>query len=176
MTDIRRNFKNIQLVAGNVATEDGCRALIEAGCDAVKVGVGPGSICTTRIVAGVGVPQITAIMEVTKAARKKGVPVIADGGVKYSGDVAKAIAAGGDVVMIGNLFAGTDETPGEMVLYQGRTYKMYRGMGSLDAMKEGRTKDRYSIAENEVESKIVPEGIEGRVPYRGSLSFTLHHS
>jgi IMP dehydrogenase len=172
--DIKRNFKNVQLIAGNVATEDGCLALIDAGCDAVKVGVGPGSICTTRVVAGVGVPQITAIMEAAKAARKRGIPVIADGGVKYSGDVTKAIAAGSDVVMIGNLFAGTDETPGEMVLYQGRTYKMYRGMGSLDAMKEGRTRDRYSIAENEVESKIVPEGIEGRVPYRGSLSFTLH--
>ncbi|MGA3174331.1 MAG: IMP dehydrogenase [Syntrophorhabdales bacterium] len=172
--DIKRNFKNVQLIAGNVATEDGCLALIDAGCDAVKVGVGPGSICTTRVVAGVGVPQITAIMEAAKAARKRGIPVIADGGVKYSGDVTKAIAAGSDVIMIGNLFAGTDETPGEMVLYQGRTYKMYRGMGSLDAMKEGRTRDRYSIAENEVESKIVPEGIEGRVPYRGSLSFTLH--
>jgi len=172
--EIKRNFKNVQLIAGNVATEDGCLALIDAGCDAVKVGVGPGSICTTRVVAGVGVPQITAIMEAAKAARKRGIPVIADGGVKYSGDVTKAIAAGSDVIMIGNLFAGTDETPGEMVLYQGRTYKMYRGMGSLDAMKEGRTRDRYSIAENEVESKIVPEGIEGRVPYRGSLSFTLH--
>ena len=172
--DIRKTFSNIQLVAGNVATEDGCRALIDAGCDAVKVGVGPGSICTTRIVAGVGVPQITAVMDAARAAKKRGVPVIADGGIKYSGDVAKAIAAGADVVMIGNLFAGTDETPGEMVLYQGRTYKMYRGMGSLDAMKEGRTRDRYSIAEDEVESKIVPEGIEGRVPYRGSLSFTLH--
>ncbi len=172
--DIRKNFNNIQLVAGNVATEEGSRALIDAGCDAVKIGVGPGSICTTRIVAGVGVPQMTAVMEAARAAKKKGVPVIADGGVKYSGDVTKAIAAGADVVMIGNLFAGTDETPGEMVLYQGRTYKMYRGMGSLDAMKEGRTRDRYSIAEDEVESKIVPEGIEGRVPYRGSLSFTLH--
>ena len=172
--DIRQNFKNVQIVAGNVATEDGCRALIDAGCDGVKIGVGPGSICTTRIVAGVGVPQITAILGASKVAKERGVPLIADGGIKFSGDIAKAIAAGADVVMIGNLFAGTDETPGEMVLYQGRTYKMYRGMGSLDAMKEGRTRDRYAIAEDEIESKIVPEGIEGRVPYRGSLSFTLH--
>jgi IMP dehydrogenase len=172
--DVRQNFKNVQLVAGNIATEDGCRALIEAGCDGVKIGVGPGSICTTRIVAGVGVPQITAILGASKVAQERGVPLIADGGVKFSGDITKAIGAGADVVMIGNLFAGTDETPGEMVLYQGRTYKMYRGMGSLDAMKEGRTRDRYAVAEDEVESKIVPEGIEGRVPYRGSLSFTLH--
>jgi IMP dehydrogenase len=162
------------LIGGNIATEEGCAALIDAGCDAVKIGVGPGSICTTRIVAGVGVPQITAILNAARAAKKRGVPIIADGGVKFSGDITKALAAGSDVVMIGNLFAGTDETPGEMVLYQGRTYKMYRGMGSLDAMKEGKTKDRYSVREDEVESKIVPEGIEGRVPYRGSLSFTLH--
>ena len=159
---------------GNIATEEGCEALINAGCDAVKIGVGPGSICTTRIVAGVGVPQITAILGASKVAKKHGIPIIADGGIKFSGDITKAIAAGADVVMIGNLFAGTDETPGEMVLYQGRTYKMYRGMGSLDAMKEGKTRDRYSVREDEVESKIVPEGIEGRVPYRGSLSFTLH--
>ncbi|MGD0230510.1 MAG: IMP dehydrogenase [Syntrophorhabdales bacterium] len=172
--DIRSNFKGVQLIGGNIATEEGCRALIDAGCDAVKIGVGPGSICTTRIVAGVGVPQITAIRGAAKAARERDVPIIADGGVKFSGDITKAIAAGADVVMIGNLFAGADETPGEMVLYQGRTYKMYRGMGSLDAMKDGKTRDRYSIPENEVESKIVPEGIEGRVPYRGSLSFTLH--
>jgi IMP dehydrogenase len=171
---IKSAFENIQLVAGNVATEEGCRALIDSGCDAVKVGVGPGSICTTRIVAGVGVPQMTAILGAAKVARKRGIPVIADGGIKFSGDITKAIAAGADVVMIGNLFAGTDETPGEMVLYQGRTYKMYRGMGSLDAMKEGKTRDRYSVREDEVESKIVPEGIEGRVPYRGSLSFTVH--
>ena len=152
----------------------GATALIDAGCDAVKVGVGPGSICTTRIVAGVGVPQITAILGAVKVAHERGIPVVADGGIKFSGDITKAIAAGADVAMIGNLFAGTDETPGEMVLYQGRTYKMYRGMGSLDAMKEGRTRDRYSVREDEVESKIVPEGIEGRVPYRGSLSFTVH--
>jgi IMP dehydrogenase len=172
--DIKKNFRNVQLIAGNIATEEGCRALIDAGCDAVKIGVGPGSICTTRIVAGVGVPQITAILGAARGAKQRGIPIVADGGIKYSGDITKAIAAGADVVMIGNLFAGTDETPGEMVLYQGRTYKTYRGMGSLDAMKEGKTRDRYSIRENEVESKIVPEGIEGRVPYRGSLSFTLH--
>jgi IMP dehydrogenase len=171
---IKSTFKNVQLVAGNIATEEGCAALIDAGCDAVKIGVGPGSICTTRIVAGVGVPQITAIIGASKVARKRGVPIIADGGVKFSGDITKALAAGADVVMIGNLFAGTDETPGEMVLYQGRTYKMYRGMGSLDVMQEGKTRDRYSVRADEIESKIVPEGIEGRVPYRGSLSFTLH--
>ncbi len=171
---IKSTFKSAQLVAGNVATEEGAKALIDAGCDAVKIGVGPGSICTTRIVAGVGVPQITAIMGAAKVARKRGVPIVADGGVKYSGDITKALAAGSDVVMIGNLFAGTDETPGEMVLYQGRTYKMYRGMGSLDVMQQGKTRDRYSVREDEIESKIVPEGIEGRVPYRGLLSFTLH--
>ena len=174
VADMKRTFKNAQVIAGNIATVEGARALIDAGCDGVKVGVGPGSICTTRIVAGVGVPQITAILGAVKVAHERGIPVVADGGIKFSGDITKAIAAGADVAMIGNLFAGTDETPGEMVLYQGRTYKMYRGMGSLDAMKEGRTRDRYSIREDEVESKIVPEGIEGRVPYRGSLSFTLH--
>jgi IMP dehydrogenase len=171
---MRGNFKGVQIIAGNIATEDGCLALIKAGCDAVKIGVGPGSICTTRIVAGVGVPQITAIIGASRAAKKHGIPIIADGGIKFSGDITKALAAGAEVVMIGNLFAGTDETPGEMVLYQGRTYKMYRGMGSLDAMKEGKTRDRYSVPEDEIESKIVPEGIEGRVPYRGSLSVTIH--
>lgn len=171
---VRSAFPAIQIIGGNIATEEGCRALIDAGCDAVKIGVGPGSICTTRIVAGIGVPQITAIFGAAREARRRGVPVIADGGIKFSGDITKAIAAGADTVMIGNLFAGTDETPGEMVLYQGRTYKMYRGMGSLDAMKEGKTRDRYNVREDEMDSKIVPEGIEGRVPYRGSLSFTLH--
>lgn len=171
---IRSTFSKVQIVGGNIATEEGCKALIDAGCDAVKIGVGPGSICTTRIVAGIGVPQITAILGAARAAKKRDVPIVADGGIKFSGDITKALAAGANVVMIGNLFAGTDETPGEMVLYQGRTYKMYRGMGSLDAMKEGKTRDRYSVREDEVESKIVPEGIEGRVPYRGSLSFTLH--
>ena len=170
---IRGNFKNVQLIGGNVATGEGAEALIKAGCDALKIGVGPGSICTTRIIAGVGVPQITAIFAVSKVAKKYDVPIIADGGIKFSGDITKALAAGADTVMIGNLFAGTDETPGEMVLYQGRTYKVYRGMGSLEAMKEGKTRDRYCIAEDEIESKIVPEGIEGRVPYRGSLSITV---
>lgn len=172
--EVKKNFKNIELIAGNVATKEGCEALIKAGCDAVKIGVGPGSICTTRIVAGIGVPQITAIMEAAKIAKSRKVPIIADGGIKFSGDITKAIAAGADTVMIGNLFAGTDETPGEMVLYQGRTYKVYRGMGSLEAMKEGKTRDRYSIPEDEIESKIVPEGIEGRVPYRGSLSVCIN--
>ncbi|HME45925.1 MAG TPA: IMP dehydrogenase [Syntrophorhabdales bacterium] len=169
----KRNFKEIQLIAGNIATEEGAEALIKAGCDAVKVGVGPGSICTTRIVAGVGVPQMTAIFAAHKVAKRYGIPVVADGGIKFSGDITKALAGGADTVMIGNLFAGSDEAPGEMVLYQGRTYKMYRGMGSLDAMKEGKSRDRYGIPEDEPESKLVPEGIEGRVPYRGSLSFAV---
>jgi IMP dehydrogenase len=172
--NIKKNFKNIQLIAGNIATEEACEALIKAGCDGIKIGVGPGSICTTRIIAGIGVPQITAILDVSRTARKHGIPVIADGGIKFSGDITKALAAGADSVMIGNLFAGTDESPGEMVLYQGRTYKVYRGMGSLEAMKEGKTRDRYCIAEDEIESKIVPEGIEGRVPYRGSLSVSIN--
>ena len=171
--DIKKNWKDVEVIAGNVATEEGCEALIKAGCDAVKVGVGPGSICTTRVVAGVGVPQMSAIFAAARVARRYSIPVVADGGVKFSGDITKALAGGADTVMSGNLFAGTDETPGEMVLYQGRTYKVYRGMGSLDAMKDGRMRDRYCMAENEAESKIVPEGIEGRVPYRGSLSFMV---
>jgi IMP dehydrogenase len=171
---LKGTFRNIQIIAGNIATREGCIALIKAGCDAVKVGVGPGSICTTRIIAGIGVPQISAIMESAKAAARYNIPVIADGGIKFSGDITKAISAGAHSVMIGNLFAGTDETPGEMVLYQGRTYKVYRGMGSLEAMKEGKSRDRYSIPEDEIETKIVPEGIEGRVPYRGSLSICIH--
>ncbi len=171
---LKSTFKDIQVIAGNVATKEGCVALIKAGCDAVKIGVGPGSICTTRIIAGIGVPQISAIKEAAKAAARYNIPIIADGGIKFSGDVTKAIAAGAHTVMIGNLFAGTDETPGEMVLYQGRTYKVYRGMGSLEAMKEGKSRDRYSIPEDEIEAKIVPEGIEGRVPYRGSLSICIH--
>ena len=169
---IRNEFSNCQVIAGNVATEEGTAALIDAGADAIKVGVGPGSICTTRVIAGIGVPQITAIMKAAQVARKKGIPVIADGGVKYSGDITKALAAGADAVMIGNLFAGTDESPGEMVLYQGRSYKVYRGMGSLEAMREG-SKDRYFQSDIE-EKKLVPEGIEGRVPYRGALSFCIH--
>lgn len=166
---VKRRFPEVQLIAGNVGTADGAKALIQAGVDGVKVGVGPGSICTTRIVTGAGVPQITAIVESSQAARGSGVPVIADGGIKYSGDITKAIAAGADTVMIGSLLAGTDESPGEIILYQGRNFKTYRGMGSLAAMKQG-SKDRYGQDREESESKLVPEGIEGRVTYKGSLA------
>ena len=166
---IRARYPEVDLIAGNVATGDGTRALIDAGVDAVKVGIGPGSICTTRVVSGAGVPQITAIAECVRAAQGSGVPIIADGGIKYSGDITKAIAAGADVVMIGSLLAGTDESPGEIVLYQGRSFKSYRGMGSLAAMKEG-SRDRYGQEGQEQESKLVPEGIEGRVTYKGSLA------
>jgi IMP dehydrogenase len=169
----RKQFPKMQLVAGNVATGEATRALIEAGVDAVKVGVGPGSICTTRIVAGVGVPQLTAISDAVAAAKGSGVPIIADGGIKYSGDVSKALAAGADTVMIGSLFAGTDEAPGEIILYQGRSYKSYRGMGSIGAMKEG-SKDRYFQADVESAQKLVPEGIEGRVPYKGPLRESIY--
>lgn len=171
--DIKKRFSDLQVVAGNVATAEGTRALIDAGADAIKVGVGPGSICTTRVVAGVGVPQMTAIMLCAREAKKLGVPVIADGGVKYSGDITKALAGGADSVMIGSLFAGTEESPGETILFQGRTYKVYRGMGSLEAMKEG-SKDRYFQEETDLEKKLVPEGIVGRVPYRGSLTDTVY--
>ncbi|NJC87425.1 MAG: IMP dehydrogenase [Desulfuromonas sp.] len=170
---LRSTFPNIELVAGNIATADAAEMLIKAGANAVKVGIGPGSICTTRIVAGVGVPQISAIADVARITRKKGIPLIADGGIKYSGELPKAIAAGADVIMIGSLFAGTDESPGETILYQGRTYKSYRGMGSLGAMKQG-SKDRYFQGDVESEVKLVPEGIEGRVPYRGPLSSSIH--
>jgi IMP dehydrogenase len=169
----RRAFPKVQLVAGNVATAEATLALIKAGADAVKVGIGPGSICTTRIVAGVGMPQITAIADCSKAAAKYDIPIIADGGVKHSGDIVKAIAAGAHTVMIGSLFAGTNEAPGEVVLYQGRSYKTYRGMGSLGAMSAG-SKDRYFQAEVTTEKKLVPEGIEGRVPYRGPLSESIY--
>jgi IMP dehydrogenase len=169
----RRAFPKAQLVAGNVGTAEGTLALIKAGVDAVKVGIGPGSICTTRVVAGVGVPQVTAISDCAKAAQKHDIPIIADGGVKYSGDVAKAIACGAHTVMIGSLFAGTDEAPGEIILYQGRSYKTYRGMGSLGAMRAG-SKDRYFQADVDKESKLVPEGIEGRVPYKGPLSESIY--
>ncbi len=171
--ETKRVFPNCQLIAGNVATPEGTEALIKAGADAVKIGVGPGSICTTRVVAGVGVPQITAIQESARVAQRHGIPLIADGGIKFSGDITKAIAAGGDSVMIGSLFAGTDESPGEMVLFQGRSYKMYRGMGSLEAMKSG-SKDRYFQDDIESEIKLVPEGIEGRVPYRGPISSSIY--
>jgi len=167
----RQNFSGFELVAGNVATAEGTRALIDAGVDAVKVGIGPGSICTTRVVAGVGVPQITAVDACAREARKSDIPIISDGGVKYSGDIVKALAAGASTVMIGSLFAGTEEAPGEVILYQGRSYKGYRGMGSISAMKDG-SKDRYFQHETE-EKKLVPEGIEGRVPYKGSLSMNV---
>lgn len=159
----------VDVIAGNVATRKGTRALIDAGADAVKVGIGPGSICTTRVIAGIGVPQLTAVMDCVEEASKSGVSVVADGGIKFSGDIVKALAGGAACVMLGNLFAGTDEAPGELVLYQGRSYKVYRGMGSLAAMKKG-SKDRYGQAGVADEAKLVPEGIEGRVPYRGTLS------
>jgi len=167
--EVKRRHPDTQLIAGNVATAEGTRELIDAGVDAVKCGIGPGSICTTRVVTGAGVPQMTAILNCVGAARGTGVPVIADGGVKFSGDVAKAIAAGADVVMIGSLFAGTEESPGELILFQGRSFKAYRGMGSIGAMREG-SRDRYAQESTEVESKLVPEGIEGRVPYKGTLA------
>lgn len=170
---IKSEFPDLQLIAGNVATAAGAEALIKAGADAIKVGVGPGSICTTRIVAGVGVPQVTAILECSKSARRLGIPIIADGGIKYSGDIVKALAAGADNVMIGGLFAGTDESPGESILYQGRSYKVYRGMGSLGAMREG-SRDRYFQEDVFEPKKLVPEGIEGKVPYRGPISDVVH--
>jgi IMP dehydrogenase len=170
---LKKAYPAADLMGGNVATTEGCQALIDAGVDCVKVGIGPGSICTTRVVAGVGVPQITAIMACRKVAERAGVPLVADGGVKFSGDVTKAIASGASSVMIGSLFAGTEESPGEVVLYQGRSYKVYRGMGSLGAMKAG-SKDRYFQEEIERTEKLVPEGIEGRVPYRGKLSNMLY--
>ncbi len=170
---IKKQFPETELVAGNVATEGGARTLAEAGADAIKVGVGPGSICTTRVVAGVGVPQITAVKECAKVAKEYKLPIIADGGIKYSGDVVKALSIGAHSVMIGSLFAGTDESPGETVLYQGRSYKVYRGMGSLGAMKEG-ARDRYFQGDIEEEVKLVPEGIEGRVPYKGPLASSVY--
>jgi IMP dehydrogenase len=169
---IKRRFPQLDLIAGNVGTAEGTRDLIRAGADGIKVGIGPGSICTTRIVAGVGVPQITAIMECAKAAASSKTPLVADGGIKQTGDIAKAIAAGADTVMIGGLFAGVDESPGEKILYEGRSYKLYRGMGSIEAMKTG-SRDRYfQDAEDDIQ-KLVPEGIEGRVPYKGPLAETI---
>ena len=173
VSDIRKLSNTTQIIGGNIATADGAKALIDAGVDAVKVGIGPGSICTTRMIAGVGVPQLTAIMDATSVAAKAGVPTIADGGIKYSGDLAKAVAAGASVAMIGSLLAGTDETPGEVFLYQGRSYKAYRGMGSLGAMARG-SADRYFQAEVSTPLKLVPEGIEGQVPYKGSAIQVLH--
>lgn len=170
---IKSMFPHIPIIAGNIATSEATEALIKAGADAIKVGIGPGSICTTRIVTGVGVPQITAITDCCKVADKHDIPVIADGGIKFSGDIIKALAIGAKSVMIGNLFAGTEESPGETFLYQGRSYKMYRGMGSIGAMKQG-SKDRYFQSDTESEVKLVPEGIEGKVPHRGTLSANVH--
>jgi IMP dehydrogenase len=171
--ELREAFPKVQIIAGNVATAEATKALIDVGVDAVKVGIGPGSICTTRVVAGIGVPQLTAVLDCATEAKKAGVPIIADGGIKYSGDLLKALAAGASTVMIGSLFAGTDESPGEEILYQGRTYKTYRGMGSLGAMRDG-SADRYFQQEVTSQYKLVPEGVEGRVPYKGSLSNTIH--
>jgi IMP dehydrogenase len=169
----KREFPQVELIAGNVATAEGADDLIKAGVDAVKLGVGPGSICTTRVIAGVGVPQLSAIMDCSQATRKADIPLVADGGIKYSGDVTKALAAGADVVMIGSLFAGTDESPGETVIFQGRSYKIYRGMGSLEAMKAG-SRDRYCQEDFDLECKLVPEGIVGRVPSRGKLPDVIY--
>jgi len=169
----KSTFPGVEIIAGNIATAEAAEALIKAGVDGIKVGIGPGSICTTRVVAGVGVPQITAIHECSRVAHKHGVPVIADGGIKYSGDLPKAVTAGADCIMIGSLFAGTEESPGDTVLYQGRTYKTYRGMGSIGAMKDG-SKDRYFQSEVGDDVKLVPEGIEGMVPLRGPLSANIH--
>jgi len=169
----KKKYPQLELVAGNVATKGGTRSLIDVGVDGVKVGVGPGSICTTRVVAGIGVPQMTAIMDCAEEAAKDGIPIVADGGIKYSGDITKAFAGGADSVMIGSLFAGTEESPGETILFQGRTYKVYRGMGSIEAMKEG-SKDRYFQNDVEMENELVPEGIVGRVPYRGQLANTVY--
>ena len=170
---IKKLSNAVQVVAGNVATSEGAKALIDCGADAIKVGIGPGSICTTRIVAGVGVPQLTAIMDAVEAAKKAGIPVIADGGIKYSGDLAKALAAGADVAMVGSLLAGTDETPGEVFLYQGRSYKSYRGMGSVGAMARG-SADRYFQQDIKDTLKLVPEGVEGQVGYKGPVANVLH--
>jgi IMP dehydrogenase len=170
---IKKKSNKVQVVAGNVATSEGAKALIDSGADAIKVGIGPGSICTTRIVAGVGVPQLTAVMDSVEEAKKSNTPVIADGGIKYSGDLAKALAAGADVAMVGSLLAGTDETPGEVFLYQGRSYKTYRGMGSVGAMARG-SADRYFQQDIKDTLKLVPEGVEGQVPYKGAAATVLH--
>src|SRR5690606_19766994 len=166
---VGKNFKTLPIIAGNIATKEGAPALAEAGADAVKVGVGPGSICPTRVVTGAGAPQLTAIMEAAQALKKKGIPVIADGGIRYTGDMVKALVAGASAVMAGSVFAGTEESPGDTIIYEGRKFKSYRGMGSIDAMQDG-SKDRYfQDAEDDIK-KLVPEGIVGRVPYKGTLS------
>jgi len=170
---LKKNYPGIDLIAGNVASPEGTRALIDAGVDAVKVGIGPGAICTTRVVTGAGVPQLTAIMTSVEEAVKSDIPVVADGGIKYSGDIIKALAGGAESVMIGSLFAGTDESPGEKILYEGRTYKVYRGMGSIEAMKQG-SRDRYFQEHTDDVSKFVPEGVEGRVPYKGPLADSVY--
>ena len=170
---IKKRFGSLQVIGGNIATAEAAKALVDAGADAVKVGIGPGSICTTRIVAGVGVPQISAVMQVAEALAKQGIPLISDGGVRYSGDFAKALAAGAYAVMVGSMLAGTEEAPGEVELYQGRSYKSYRGMGSLGAMAEG-SKDRYFQDTTREVEKLVPEGIEGRVPYKGPMGAIVH--
>jgi IMP dehydrogenase len=173
LTRAKLTFPGVEIIAGNIATAEAAEALIKAGADGIKIGIGPGSICTTRIVAGVGIPQITAIHECSRVAHRYGIPVIADGGIKYSGDLPKAVTAGADSVMIGSLFAGSEESPGDTVLYQGRTYKTYRGMGSIGAMKDG-SKDRYFQSDVGEDVKLVPEGIEGMVPVRGPLSANIH--
>jgi IMP dehydrogenase len=170
---VKKDFKNLQVIAGNIATGSGAKALVEAGADAVKVGIGPGSICTTRIVAGAGVPQITALMEVALALKNKSTGIIADGGIRYTGDMVKALAAGANCVMMGGVFAGTEESPGETIIYEGRKFKQYRGMGSLGAMAQG-SSDRYFQNGDEQSKKFVPEGIEGRVAYKGFLSEVVH--
>jgi IMP dehydrogenase len=169
---IKKKYPQIELIAGNVGTSEGAKALVDAGVDGIKVGIGPGSICTTRVVSGVGVPQMSAIANISDQLKDSNIPVIADGGIRYSGDIVKAIAAGADVVMIGSLFAGTEESPGEVELYQGRAFKSYRGMGSLGAMSKG-SSDRY-FQESRRSDKYVPEGIEGRIPYKGALAQTIH--
>ena len=170
---LKKEFKDTEIIAGNIASGDAAAALVEAGADAVKIGVGPGSICTTRMVSGVGVPQMTAILQCVGVCKKHNIPIIADGGIKFSGDVTKALAAGANIVMVGGLLAGTDEAPGERVIYQGRAYKVYRGMGSIGAMEAG-SKDRYFQGGIEDRSKLVPEGVEGMVPAKGPLTDTLH--
>jgi IMP dehydrogenase len=170
---VKKNYPKIEVIGGNIATADAAKALVDAGADGIKVGIGPGSICTTRIVAGVGVPQISAISNVAKALEKSGVPFIADGGIRFSGDISKAIAAGAYSVMLGGMFAGTEEAPGEVELFQGRSYKSYRGMGSVGAMQKG-SSDRYFQEFDGNQDKLVPEGIEGRVPYKGSVLAVIH--
>jgi IMP dehydrogenase len=170
---IKAKYPSLQIIAGNVATAEAVRDLIDAGVDSIKIGIGPGSICTTRVVAGVGVPQITAILDVFNTVDSQGIPVIADGGIRYSGDIAKAVAVGASSVMIGSLFAGTEESPGEMILLEGRSYKQFRGMGSVGAMRQG-SADRYFQSAEDASGKFVPEGIEGRVPYKGKLADTVY--